>query len=102
MRRSDERSGAERAAGDRGGMLLVPEQHPARHDPPGQASPAPVSVELLVAFTRQLVRHTLSRDALHLSLLVAASEIGVSQEEATRLLNAVLAERERSFWPPNF
>jgi len=90
-------------ASDRGRVLLVDEQHPARHDQAGEAGTEAVPVELLVAFTRRLVQSTVSQDQLLLSIWGACSDLGIERAEGQRLLLAVLREHDvNGVWPKGF
>jgi hypothetical protein len=103
MRALPESNDAEREEHDsdgallRGGVLLRPEQR--------QSEPAPqVRFELLLAFTRQLVRNTVSRDALFLAFYAALHDCNLPEgEEARQFWKAVVEQREcHSMWPKDF
>jgi len=84
-------------------MLLVDEQHPARHDPAGKAGPEALPIDLLLAFTRAMVQMTVNHDVLYLAVLQAAKETGCGHEEAERLIVAALKEHKAaSVWPKGF
>jgi hypothetical protein len=84
-------------------VLLVDEQHPARHDSPGETGTEAVPVELLVAFTRRLVQGTVSGDMLWLAVSGACSDLGIPFEEGKTLLEACLKEQEvNGAWPKGF
>jgi hypothetical protein len=81
----------------RGGVLLRPEQR--QSEPPTE-----VRFELLLAFTRQLVRNTVSRDALFLAFYAALHDCNLPEgEEAKQFWKAVVEQREgHSMWPKDF
>jgi hypothetical protein len=57
---------------------------------------------LLVALTRELVRHA-STDLLILSVFSAASKVGVSKERAVEVLKPVLEYKgQNDAWPEGF
>jgi len=82
----------------RGGMLLASEQRP--EGDAGEAQHPPV--ELLLAFTRALIRLSPSGDKMTLALLQARSEVEVSDEQAEAFVEAVTGEMGQSVWPKGF
>jgi len=73
-----------------------------RNVPHGTASDD-IPLEFLVAFTRHLVRGTVSADALYLALAAAAGECGVDKQRMQTVLQQVLQEHAASkVWPKGF
>ena len=62
----------------------------------------PVRVELLLAFTRALIRDLPSRDLLKLALLAAARETGASEGETSAMWSAIQGESSQSVYPKGF
>lgn len=67
----------------------------------GQEGDAP-SIEFLVSFVRHLIRNCPSSDVLMLSVLAASKEAGITSEQATEFIKAVLEEQGKSHWPKGF
>jgi len=81
--------------GDRRGLQREPVQHG-----PG---PDDIPFELLAAFTRYLVRHTVGGDALYLAMSAAASDLTVPKKQVENMIRAVLKEHAvHSVWPKGF
>jgi hypothetical protein len=68
-----------------------------------QRDGAPIRLEVILEFARQLVHNTLSRDALALAVYAARDRTGASDEEMTVLLEAVQSEHAAfNVWPKGF
>jgi len=81
----------------RRGVLLESEQRPT--DDAGQT---PVSVRLLLAFTRALIRETGCHSKLTLAMYAARAEADASDEEMEVFLEAVAGEASRNPYPKGF
>ena len=79
----------------RGRVLQRVEQRPS-------SDAEDVSVELLLAFTRALIRNHPSGDLLLLSAASARREVGASDEEHDALLRAAVGEARQSWLPKGF
>jgi len=63
----------------------------------------PIRFELLLCFTRHLIRNSVSRDMLVLALMHARDEMGCSYEDVEKLKSAVLREHDANgIWPKGF
>lgn len=96
---------ADEQTSDRSRLLLAPQQRTP--DEPmvrseGARAHSAARVDLLVAFTRALIRHHPSGDAIMLSLYHAQHETGASDEEVAVMTEAVLGEAAQSPWPKGF
>jgi len=81
--------------GDRRGLQREPVQHG-----PG---PDDIPFELLAAFTRYLVRHTVSGDALYLAIADAADDCKAPKAQVQTMIRAILKEHTtHSIWPKGF
>jgi hypothetical protein len=81
--------------GDRSGLRREPVQHGAGRDD--------IPFELLVAFTRHLIRHTVNGDALYLAMRAAAGELKAPEKQVQAMIRAVLKEHTaHSVWPKDF
>lgn len=95
------RRGAGVEAGDGGDVenRTGLQQQPVQHGAPSDDIP----LEFLIAFTRHLVRGTVSPDALYLALAAAAGECGVPKARMQEVLQKVLLEHAASrVWPKGF
>jgi hypothetical protein len=62
-----------------------------------------VRFEFLLCFTRHLIRHTVSYDALTLAVGSAQDDCKATDEEVKTLLKAVFQERDANgIWPKGF
>jgi hypothetical protein len=62
-----------------------------------------IPFELLVAFTRHLIRNTVGGDAMYLAINSARVDLGVSRDAVQTMLRAVLQEHAtHSIWPKDF
>jgi hypothetical protein len=82
----------------RGGVLLASEQRP--EGDAGEAQHPPV--ELLLAFTRALIRLCPSGDRMTLAMIQARNEVEVSDEQADAFVDAITGEMSQSPWPKGF
>lgn len=64
--------------------------------------PTPVRLDLLVAFTKHLIRNTVSECAIWLSIYAAAEETGVTRQEAELMVKSVMAEHAQRNFPEGF
>jgi len=63
----------------------------------------PIQFPLLLCFTRHLIRHTVSHDALVLAMGAAQAEMQVTADQMKELMRAVLHERDANgIWPKGF
>ena len=89
----------------RGRVLLAPKQREAGQPVPrggGGGEDSPVRIEVLVEFTRALIRNNPNTDVLFLSLAEARQAADASEEEVELLKIAVLGELLHSSWPDGF
>lgn len=90
---------------DRSRVLQQPEQHAtdlAVLRPTGGEEAPPVRVEVLVEFTRALIRENPSSDLLYLAMAAAKRRSEATDDEMELLKIAVLSERLHSTWPEGF
>lgn len=93
---------------DRRGLQLSAEQLEVAASPgqdpefiEGQKRRAP-PVELLIAFTRALIRQNPSEDGLYLAIAAAQKEVKVTDGELAVFIDAVYGEKKGSPWPGGF
>lgn len=89
-----------RALVRRRGVLHAPVQHRAGGDPAPAASP--VRLDLLVAFTKHLIRNTCTSDPIWLSIYAAAEETGVTEDEMKLMMKSVMVEHAQRNFPEGF
>src|SRR4051812_38680018 len=96
-RRSDENKNRQRLSVRRG-----LQQHDVQPGP-GSDPAKDVPFELLLAFTRHLIRMTVSSDALSLAIHAAFDETKATPLQITAFKKAVMATRyTNSIWPKDF
>ena len=68
-----------------------------------QPKEEPIQFELLLCFTRHLIRHTVSQDMLALALMNARDDMKASTDQMRELMRAVLREHDANgIWPKGF
>jgi len=68
----------------------------------GRAGVPQLRTEILVEFTRALIRENPNKDMIYLALMAARSATGATDEEMRALSVAVLDEARKAPWPPGF
>ena len=96
---------AKKRAGDRGEVLLAPEQREGGQPVPRGGSGGedpPVRIDVLIEFTRALIRNCPNGDLLALSTIEARKRTGATREEMELFTKAVTGEAAQAPWPKGF